>query len=349
MAFNIYNFSELSKTDHVTSEVTCHGLGWYLELQPWGSDKSAAAGDEYTSVYLVAAAPSGQEVIFTFRLGGKTPTTRKQRKFVEGQVVWGYENFMKRSEVIAALDSFGTATVYVDLQMVTARRHENIWRPPNTFQDKMIGLYETNKGVDVTFAVGDDEVRAHKFVISLQCPALFDIVTEHEGEAIPIETDGDLFDIMIRFMYLHRIPCDFDVKEQGLDLLKLANRFAYSDLAMFLEAEIVESGMLVVDNAAQMLLFADGNSCALLKEAAVDVMIGHPKEVTETGGWKLLKESNELLLEFLERQSGALASDECNHVNVSGMRKRLAERKLDADGTKEMMLKRLKAGDGKCE
>ena len=97
----------------------------------------------------------------------------------------------------------------------------------------------------------------------------------------------------------------------------------------------MESGILAVDNAAQMLRFADGNSCALLKEAAMDVMIGHRKEVKETGGWKLLKESNELLLEFLERQSGALASDECNHMDVSGMRKRLVERKLDVDGTKE--------------
>ena len=149
-----------------------------------------------------------------------------------------------------------------------------------------------------------------------------------------------MFAIMIRFMYSNSLHKDFIIEEQGLDLLKLVNRFACTDLKMFLEAEWLESEALRVENCAEMLLFADANSCALLKEAAMDMIVGNTSKVMKTEGWKSLKESNELVLEVLERQSSCKEGD-----TVSGMRKRLASLGLDTDGTKGMLVKRLKKGE----
>ena len=108
--------------------------------------------------------------------------------------------------------------------------------------------------------------------------------------------------------------------------------------------------MISIDNAAEMLLLADGQSCALLKETAMELVARNPSKMTKTSGWKTLQQSSSLLAEVFMHQSVTPAADidddneNLDHVRVSGLRKRLAEQGRDVDGTKEMLVKRLKAG-----
>ena len=128
-----------------------------------------------------------------------------------------------------------------------------------------------------------------------------------------------------------------------MDLLKLANRFEYSDLKLFLEASLVESDLVTYKNAADMLVFADSHSCALLKEVAMNVVVTRHQWVRQTAGWKALKESSSLLDQVLAIMSrGVFDNDEETMIGVSALRKRLADRGLDPDGTREMLVKRWK-------
>ena len=93
------------------------------------------------------------------------------------------------------------------------------------------------------------------------------------------------------------------MKEDGLELLKLANRFDYAQLKLQLEADLIEADIIGVENAAEILLLADSHCCAMLKEAAMHIVADHYPEVSKTEGGKDLKETASLLHEVLEMVS----------------------------------------------
>ena len=122
------------------------------------------------------------------------------------------------------------------------------------------------------------------------------------------------------------------------------NQFEYIELKQNLEADLIEAKFITAENAADTLVVADSLSCALLREAAMKVVVENIAKIRETRGWMLLEESNALLMEVLEQSKedktvdGGDKPDTC----VAGLRKRLADRGLDTDGTKQMLVKRLK-------
>lgn len=205
-------------------------------------------------------------------------------------------------------------------------------------------LYNSEDNSDVSFVFQDgNSVRANSHVLAIQCPSLFDIVQEADDkEKIALDnTDAGLFGLMVRFMYHQNLPGSlFDLNEKGAELLKMADRFDYPDLKIRLEADVVNSGVLKLENAADFLVLADSHSCALLKEKAIEIIIENFPKAMNTKGWTALAESGALLNEVLQVKYKA---DSCTKDGkVSNLRKRLAEQGHSVDGTKEMLVKRLK-------
>ena len=105
---------------------------------------------------------------------------------------------------------------------------------------------------------------------------------------------------------------------------------------------------MTVESAAEILLLADSHAYALLKEQAMNLIVDNYSKVKATSGWKQLRESSSLLTEVLDNMSGEAINkgDAGEKMGVSELRKRLASRGLDADGTREMLVKRLKTEQG---
>lgn len=110
---------------------------------------------------------------------------------------------------------------------------------------------------------------------------------------------------------------------------------------MHLEVDTVESNLLTMKNAAAMLLLVDAHSCAFLKETAMELVVSKSHDLLKTKGSGCLKESSSLLAEVFDRQTEAHGSHQRNHESISNLRKQLADRGLDVDGSKEMLVKRL--------
>ena len=77
---------------------------------------------------------------------------------------------------------------------------------------------------------------------------------------------------MIRFMYFNNLPNDFEIKTQGLGLLKLANQFEYIELKQNLEADLIEAKYITAENAVDTLVVA-----------AVQFFLG--ESLPSTGRW----------------------------------------------------------------
>jgi hypothetical protein len=117
------------------------------------------------------------------------------------------------------------------------------------------------------------------------------------------------------------------------------------------ESKLTES-FLDVSTTATLLLFADGHSCALLKEAAMNIYIKDPEAVKKTNDWKLVVESTPLLLELLDAatlgtggppldKKKAFTTEEVALLDVTSLRERLEAANLDLDESRETLVKRL--------
>jgi hypothetical protein len=65
------------------------------------------------------------------------------------------------------------------------------------------------------------------------------------------------------------------------------------------EAELAESG-ITVDTATELILLADGKTCALLKETAINCFASNTMAVMTSPGWAKIRESAALMAELME-------------------------------------------------
>ena len=341
MVFTFRNFERLQeKKGYRSTAVACHGHQWRVEFYPWGYNDEAKENERVSLFLFLSDFQEPTKVELTFRFG--ETQGKLEHLFAAEDRGCGFTDLISRTDAISKLDKDGSLTVHVDLRCWL--KSKPIWRPENALQEKLRRLWGADKGTDVTFRLdGGGIVRAHRSVLSIQCPDLYDIVEEagSNGDIEIDNTDADLFALFVRFMYHESLPTDFDLEKNGFELLKLANRFGYSDLKIHIEADLVGSDLLTVETAADFLLLADANDCALLKEAAMDMVVANQVEITKSNGWKALKESSTLLADVFEQQTAASAREDSN--TVSALRKRCAEMGLEVDGTKEMLRKRCEA------
>jgi hypothetical protein len=100
-----------------------------------------------------------------------------------------------------------------------------------------------------------------------------------------------------------------------------------------------------VTNAAALLVFADAHSCALLREADVDIFRVQPILIMASAGWSKVAESVDLLQELMKilasNKEAACSDSVVNPTRVSDLRQKLDEKGLDVDGTHQMLIDRV--------
>ena len=227
-------------------------------------------------------------------------------------------------------------------------QQESLWRPLDTLQQNMANLYHSQDEKDACFKLDDGHlVWAHRCLLSVNSPTLHDMVATSDGQAEICNADPELFAVMIRSMYFNNLPSAFDVKKDGLALLKLANRFDCRQLKLRMEAELIDAGIITIKNAAEILFLADSHCCAMLKEASMQFVAANYYKVSKTKAGKELKKTPALLHEVLDNTSkklfmpGGETFADMQKKPVSELRQIVAEMGLDADGTKEMLLQQL--------
>jgi hypothetical protein len=154
--------------------------------------------------------------------------------------------------------------------------------------------------------------------------------------------DSSMFQALLHFVYTDELPATVNMDTDARTLLEVADRFGCSRLKLTAESEIVKAG-INVENAAEFLLYADAHCCALLHEAAFNVCVANPTAVRASAGWTQLKESPELLAElFGASPIGPSSESDSDTMKVATLRQKLEEKNLDVDGTREMLIQRLK-------
>jgi speckle-type POZ protein len=240
----------------------------------------------------------------------------------------------------------GTLKVYADIQIYTDT--PVVWTPRKRLHLIMSEVFESGQEGDVCFTIGNERFLTFKFLVARRAPILADMAEAvPSGSDIPIDgVDPAMFRALLQFIYTDELPMTVNLEADARTLLEVADQFGCSCLKLLAESEVVKAG-IKVENAAELLLFADAHCCALLREAAFDYCVAHPSAVRASGGWTQLKKSPELLDEFFGAcfPTGSSSGSDSDTMKVASLRQKLDEKNLDVDGTREMLIQRLKESE----
>ncbi|OEU09858.1 POZ domain-containing protein [Fragilariopsis cylindrus CCMP1102] len=250
-------------------------------------------------------------------------------------------------------------------------RRGSVWYPKSTVLNHIgTKLFRSNKESDVAFTVGSSGklFKAHKCVLALSSATLYELVLtksndnneeSHEINITLADIDETVFEKILEFIYTGKYPDISKYDEESVkDIFLTADRLDCTDLKLYAESVLIEKH-LVSSNAAEMMLFADSHSFALLKEASMNEYATDPKIVMASeGGWSKLTESKDLIIELLvyinldRKTYSSVANssplEDLDTLDVTSLRERLQMANLDCDGSREMLVKRLKVDDNWC-
>lgn len=386
MYFDIHNFADREEKrgeSFETGTITAHGHPWKLKVYPWGGNEWITA-TEHITVYLIYAGNNTKKNPVVAKAVIRTKTIDRhipKYTFSRENKILGWPNFATRNKIINnACDEVGTLTIEVDLEVATGTKQ--VWYPQSARNEDIVSdMYSyLQSPIDVTFIVGNSgkERKTHKSVLALRAKELHELVlVESSSNSCNTGDDTDVkielsdvdeteFDAMIKFIYTGKEPT-MDNEETAKSILLTADRFGCTELKLFAESSLVDH-FLATSTATGLLLFADSHSCALLKEASMELYASNPtgvmkgnkddetneNENEKNDDWTKLEESPKLLSELLRytnldrKQYSSVIEDDtgtpedADNLNVTSLRERLQKADLDVDGSREMLVERWK-------
>ena len=353
MRFQLHGFATLphqAGESTRTTPVSVFGYTWFLEVWPGGYGP-----DGHMSVYLFVADGATPSAKYTLRIRGADYlcvgdrdtyfSTTGARKYEAGQGC-GWAAFGDRADYISKCLVHGTLTIEVDIQVRS--RAPQQWAPKTSLSADWLRLLASGDGADVAFVVGEERIAAHRLVLGMRAPTLAALCVDGGGDVEIGDVDVATFKALLTFAYSDVLEPPA-TKAEARSLLDAADRFGCVALKLHAEAELVKQGV-AVDEAAELLLFADAHSYPQLKETAKDVCVANLQAVMATEGWQKVDESNKLLREVLQSvgsvASGCTAAvdedDDPKTMRVVQLRRALEEKGLDCDGPRELLEKRLR-------
>jgi len=193
---------------------------------------------------------------------------------------------------------------------------------------------------------------AHHLILKTCAPMLADLfdLEDSDGKnatATITDVKPDIFRHLLCYVYGGSVP-EEDLKAHAKAIIDAADKYSIINLKLEAEASYVKSTDITMDNAMDNLLYADAKNCALLKESVIDFLAENSIEVVEKISFKdvpghMMKD---LLVVFgrngKKDATGTAAVDELTTLRVSALRRKLAEKGLDVDGSREAMIESIK-------
>ena len=324
--------------------VRAHGYNWRIQVYPRG-DEGSPTDTEYIACHLRLAQEGDATASLTIRCKGYKRTAAFPARFHKSTFEWGYRDFLKRQSILDEyLEDDGSLVIEVDIQIADGKRVA--WYPKKLQQqDVLVELYQdaSSETSDVAFSVGETVYRAHKNILSVRAKKIYEMAEEYDnGVPVPIHSmRGEIFKSVLDFVYTGKTP-KIEREDIAIELLVAADCYNCVDLKLYVEYVLVDK-FLNAGNAAALLILADSHSCALLKEEATNLILTDKDTVQNTSGWSKIKESNRLLVELLESNVSSNASDgDIDKLDVAILRAKLENADLELDGSREILVDRLK-------
>lgn len=152
-------------------------------------------------------------------------------------------------------------------------------------------LYESKKHCDVVFIIGEEEIPAHKLIISARSKvfaAMFDsdMIEKKTGRVEIVDVEPAIFKKLLRFIYCGKV--ESKDTDELLKLTVAANKYSVLNLVSNCATQI--SHCLSVENAVDVLIIADQVNIKFLKKECIDLIIKNKRETFIKNGYEKLRQ-----------------------------------------------------------
>ena len=369
-----HNFADLSteRDEYEESpEFSCLGHEWTLYIYPGGKEVSR---EGYVAIALANASNKSIKIEYGFSVkdaAGKEVVHHEPSTSCEF-VAFGSggsngrlnPNFAKRSKLMKTLVN-GTLVIEVRIRLVdNTIKSTPPFIPQNPITKNVLELLDDEESADVVIEVGGQQdagdnkraktstttFHAHQIILKKCAPALYEMCVSSNGgddvTSVPItDVTPEIFRHMLHYIYGGKIS-EEDLKENAKEIIDACDKYGVVHLKLEAEACYVNSTTISVDNMMDNLLYADSKNCALLKEAVIDFVVENGQDIIGKVSFDDVPGS--MITDILtattreKKKSANSGEGDLSTMRVSELRKKLDEKGLDVDGSREAMIARLK-------
>ena len=335
-------FEEDGDATHTDTQTDCNGHEWYLLLYPGGATDNHEPG--WVSLYLFSENDFSLDTKFTLSVKDAKGSPVSERKFdccvfnCNGDC-WGDAKIMKRIDILNTTQNIlKNGALFIDVEIQVKDCKEHLYQPQSEHSNNLLSLFTTGEKSDSSLHVGDKIFRVHSQIIYANAPLLANCC---DGDIHIVDTTPDVFQLILEHIYSGQQPTDKYILKHGKELINNANRYELTQLKMVVENVLVRERIISRENVADYILFADAQSCPLLKEYAISYFLMYHREILKSEHSKCLRDSAELLSEIMLQMNNGNEDDDSESMTVNELRQELGNRKLDVDGSKDALVARL--------
>ena len=168
--------------------------------------------------------------------------------------------------------------------------------PHCSLSDDYGQLFENQNLSDVTMSVNDTEFKVHSVILAARSPvfaAMFkhDMKERNTGIVKVDDIDQGVMKEVLRFVYTGKV---LNLDEMADSLLAAAEKYQLIRLKAMCEKTLLEN--LSIQNASDMLVFADLHKADQLKTQIIDFINANAKDVIKTAKFKTLMDTHSRLI-----------------------------------------------------
>jgi len=194
--------------------------------------------------------------------------------------------------VIMEYEKETITTSYPDEALSLASTSQGTSSPKSSWSTDFENLFTSHSNSDICFIVADQEIKAHKAILSARSPvfaAMFDSdMKEKDMDRIDIpDIAPDIFNEFLRFIYTDQVK----LTEGNVEpLLAASDKYLLVTLKCKCEEFIIKR--LTIENCIELLTLADRHNAPHLKRMATEFFRSRRNEIWKTESWITMKTSH---------------------------------------------------------
>ncbi len=372
--FNFYGVSNRHwRVDEFTDspKFECNGHQWRLRVYPAGLSRR----QHYSTYIRLQLCSPGTDAHITFEInvldkfGGKVFASYTQTRTMDRS--YDMRVPFTRSSIWDRLDDNGTLSVIISIKEdeADAKPTPTVFAPKNPLVTMIQEKFLDEETADVCFEVSSSDIEedrarkrqriftpfhAHSCILKICAPMLFSLFEDRLVKVAQInDISPDMFHHILHYVYGGKIP-EKELKVRAKDIIDVTDRYSIVNLKLEAEAVFVKETDITIDNAIDHLLYADAKNLALLKEAVIDFLAENSEEAnakisfTDDVPGHIM---NDFLVAMSRKKKKGGNQDDNNFtvMRVSELRKKLDEKGLSVDGSREAMIETLKRSAAESE
>lgn len=310
----VHDYLELSHTRSNDNFVTsprfwCFGHEWELRVYP-GGHESSDESDTCGSIFLRHCSCGEIKIdwyVMLLKDGGCVFETIHQGN----NAIGGPDDSCHVGDITAREDILDTPGYHLECRSTLGIK---VWmkESSSTTTNNVLVLPQCKSAYDNTEVFLDDEtsdvafqvdgrnVVGHKSIIKAHAKDFYVMCEAFSVESPMIMNDvnPDVFEMMLHSLYGGVIPPD-EWQRNSESILNAACKYGFNTLKSEAEVWYLKYVQFTVDNVIDVFLKADGNNCAILRQAAKKYMAENGKEVVASQSFVKLHESLPLMREVM--------------------------------------------------